>query len=80
MEDKPRLDSAKFTFTQEGNCMDSNNIEEIEIKCLSDIGIDGSDSCLYVLKTDGWSIDNLAELENLITRIKKSLFPNEDAI
>lgn len=74
---KPLLDSASFTFQQEGNCLDEHGIiEEIEIKCLADIGIDGQGGCFYVLKTESWSIENTKELEELFDRIKKSLFPN----
>jgi len=77
MNDNHLLDEAMFKFTQEGNCMDEGNIEEIEIRCLSDMGIDGAGGCFYVLKTDGWSIDNLQELEKLFDRMKKSLFPEK---
>lgn len=75
---KPMLDEAMFKFTQEGNCLDSHGIiEELEIKCQADIGIDGQGSCFYVLKTESWSIDSLKELEELFNRIRKSLFPKE---
>jgi hypothetical protein len=76
-EKKPLLDEAYFKFTQEGNCLDELGIiEEIEIKCQADIGIDGLGRCFYVLKTEGWSIDNAGELQALFDRIGKSLFPN----
>ena len=75
---KPMLDEAMFKFTQEGNCMDKHGIiEEIEIKCQADIGIDGNGSCFYVLKTEGWSIDSLKDLELLFNRMKWSLFPDK---
>jgi hypothetical protein len=75
---KPLLDEAMFKFTQEGNCMDAHGIIEIiEIKCQADIGIDGNGSCFYVLKTEGWSIDSLKDLELLFNRMKWSLFPDK---
>lgn len=75
---KPMLDEAMFKFTQEGNCMDEHGIiEELEIKCQADIGIDGNGSCFYVLKTEGWSIDSLKDLELLFNRMKRSLFPDK---
>ncbi len=75
--EKPLLDEATFKFTQDGNCMDEHGIiEEIEIKCLADIGIDGQGGCFYVLKTEGWSIETTKDLDELFDRIKKSLFPN----
>jgi hypothetical protein len=77
--DSPLLDEAMFTFTQEANCLnDSNIIEELEIKCRADIGIDGQGSCFYELKTECWSIDSLEDLNKLFERIQKSLFPNKE--
>ena len=75
-EEKPLLDEATFKFTQESNCLNDGLIEELEIKCRADIGIDGMGSCFYEIKTEGWSIDNLDELKELFDRIGKSLFPN----
>lgn len=76
--DKPILEEATFEFSQEANCMSQNDgAEFLEIKCLSDTGIDRAKTCFYVLKTDGWSIDNLDELKELFDRIHKSLFPKQ---
>jgi len=72
--DKPRLDEATFIFTQDGNCLNSNDIEQLEIKCRADIGIDGNGSCFYELKTECWSIDNLGDLQELLDRLSKTLF------
>jgi len=72
--ERAQLDEASFVFSQEGNCMDSKNeIEILEIKCMNDLGIDQTERCFYVLKTESWSIDSLDELQELIDRIKKSL-------
>jgi hypothetical protein len=73
----PKLEEAVFKFTQEGNCMNSDNIEEIEIKCLSDMGIDNAEGCFYVIKTEAWSIDSVEDLQELFDRIHKSLFPQK---
>jgi len=75
-EQKPKLDEAIFIFTQEANCMNAN-IEQIEIKCRADIGIDAMGSCFYEISTEGWSIDNLNELQQLFERIHKSVFPKQ---
>jgi hypothetical protein len=75
-EQKPKLDEAIFIFTQEANCL-NDSIEQIEIKCRADIGIDAMGSCFYEINTNGWSIDNLGELQELFDRIEKSLFPNK---
>jgi len=78
--EKPLLEEAKFEFSQEGNCMShKDDAEFLEIKCLSDLGIDRTEGkCFYVLKTESWSIDSVAELQELFDRIHKSLFPKQD--
>jgi hypothetical protein len=76
MNEKPKLDEATFIFTQEANCL-NDGIEQIEIKCRADIGIDGMEGCFYELNTNSWSIDNVNDLQELFERIQKSLFPNK---
>ena len=73
--DKPLLEEATFNFSQEANCMSENDgAEFLEIKCLSDLGIDRTDGkCFYVLKTESWSIDSIEELKELFDRIEKTL-------
>lgn len=73
--DNPKLEEATFHFSQEGSCMKPTNEHEfLEIKCLADVGIDNADGkCFYELKTEGWSIDNLGELQELFDRIQKSI-------
>lgn len=73
--EKPMLENATFEFSQESNCMsEGNDVESLEIKCQSDMGIDRTDGkCFYVLKTESWSIDSVDELQKLFDRISKSL-------
>lgn len=73
-EEKPKLASAKFEFTQEGNCIDGG-YESLEIRMESSLGIDNDEGAFYILKTDGWAIDRLADLQELFDRINKIL-PN----
>jgi hypothetical protein len=78
MTPKPLLEEATFEFSQEGNYVThKDNAEFIEIKCISDLGIDRDKGCFYVLKTESWSIDNVQELQDLFDRISKTLFPNK---
>jgi hypothetical protein len=74
---KPQLEEATFHFSQEGSCMKrSDEVEFLEIKCLADIGIDRLDGkCFYELKTEGWSIDSVDELQELFDRINKAIKP-----
>lgn len=71
MEDKPKLENASFTFTQETNCVDGGDIEELVIRCESSLGIDRDEGCFYVLKTKGWAIGSVEELQKLFDRINK---------
>lgn len=69
-DEEPRLQSALFTFAQDGNCVDGG-YEELEIRCESSLGIDNDGGCFYVLKTEQWAIDGINGLEKLINRISK---------
>ena len=65
------LESASFKFTQESNCVSSDEYEEIIISCESDLGIDRTDGGFFVLKTEAWSVDGVEDLEKLFDRIRK---------
>jgi len=72
MEDnqKPLLEKMSFEFSQEANCLSETNMAEfLQIQCLSDIGIDRNEGCFYILKTDGWSINSVEDLQQLFDRI-----------
>jgi hypothetical protein len=69
----PILESATFNFSQEGNCLDESDIETLEIRCESSLGLDRDEGCFYVLKTEQWSIDGVEELQKLFDRIQKSI-------
>ena len=69
------LESAKFEFTQEGNCVDGG-IESLEIRMESSLGIDRDGGAFYILKTDQWAIEGVEDLQKLFDRISKIL-PNE---
>jgi hypothetical protein len=67
------LESASFTFSQDGNCVDNTDVETLEIRCESSLGIDRDDGCFYVLKTESWSIDSTDDLQKLFDRIQKAI-------
>jgi hypothetical protein len=69
----PILESATFNFSQEGNCLDESDIETLEIRCESSLGLDRDEGCFYVLKTEQWSINGVEELQKLFDRIQKSI-------
>jgi hypothetical protein len=70
-EYEPKLESATFKFSQESNCVDGGDVEELEIRCESSLGIDYDGGCFYILKTDGWAIDSVEDLQKLFDRIEK---------
>jgi hypothetical protein len=74
MSEKPKLEKCSFTFGQEGNTNGTTDeFEIITIECESSLGIDNDEGCYYVLRTEGWSIDNVNELQELFDRIQKSI-------
>lgn len=73
MEEKPMLEKASFEFSQNANCLsDSDNSETIEIELVSSLGVDrDKNNEFFVIKTDGWSLDSVSDLEKLFNRIKQ---------
>ena len=72
MEDKPKLESASFEFSQDGNCLvRGDEAEFLTIECESSLGIDRDEDCFYVLKTKKWSIDSAKDLQDLFDRINQ---------
>lgn len=67
------LERASFEFSQDANCVSENGYEFLKIDVESSLGIDRDDkgNHFYVLKTEGWSIDGVEDLEKLFNRIKK---------
>jgi hypothetical protein len=72
MEEEVLLERATFEFSQEANCMsDKNDYETLIVEVESDLGIDRTDGCFYVLKTEKWSINDEKDLKKLFDRINK---------
>lgn len=74
---KPQLEKCSFQFSQESNVNGSSgDIELLDIDCESSLGIDNDGDCFYILKTEGWSIDDLSDLQELLDRISKVIKPD----
>jgi hypothetical protein len=71
MTQEVKLESASFEFSQEGNYDDQVDVEVLEIRCQSSLGIDNDGGCYYVLKTAQWSIESTDDLQKLFDRISK---------
>jgi hypothetical protein len=66
------LEEASFKFSQDANCLsDREEYEFLEIEAVSDLGIDRTEGCFFVLKTEKWSVDSAEDLEKLFDRIRK---------
>lgn len=73
--EKPILEKATFTLIQEGNCVGSTqDIETLTIDFESSLGLDIDEDGYFVLKTDGWSVENVQDLQEMFDRIKGILF------
>lgn len=75
MEERPMLESATFLFSQEANCVDGgrDEIEDLEIRMESSLGIDRDGGAFYILKTDQWAVEGVEDLQKLFDRISKVL-------
>lgn len=71
MSQELKLESASFEFSQEGNCVDKADIESLQIRCESSLGIDNDEGCFFVLKTEQWAIESIDDLQKLFDRIEK---------
>ena len=70
----PTLESCKFEFTQDANCLsDCGNIEKIKIIHQSDLGLDRTKGGFFVLKTKGWSISGEEDIKALLDRIRLAM-------
>jgi hypothetical protein len=75
MEEQPVLESATFLFSQEANCVDGkrDEMEDLEIRMESSLGIDRDGGAFYILKTDQWAVEGVEDLQKLFDRISKVL-------
>lgn len=73
--DKPYLQTATFKFAQEGNTDGTTSDTEellIEVESVGNLDEDGG---YFVLRTNGWSINDSNELDELFERIKNFKLP-----
>ena len=73
IENKPLLDKITYEFLQEtntnGSTGESNEDEKLTITMESVQGSLDEESGFYVIRTDGWSINDSSELLNLFNQI-----------
>ena len=66
---KPELNKASISFTQEGNT--DGTTGEYELITIDYEVFDESKGGYFVIRTEGWSVDSVEELEELFNRIRK---------
>lgn len=76
MDEKPKLENASFTFSQDSNCVDGGEGEQLTIRCESSLGIDNDEGCFYILETKQWAVESGEELQQLFDRIRKVIDNN----
>jgi hypothetical protein len=74
MEQGLILEEATFKFSQDANCVDSQNeYEFLEITAQSSLGIDRDNECFFTLRTRKWSVDNSEDFKKIFDRIEQLL-------
>lgn len=72
MEQGLILEEATFKFSQDTNCLDSQDeFEFLEVIAQSSLGIDRDKECFFTLKTKKWSVENAEDLKKIFERIEK---------
>ena len=70
--DKPKIDKVSVEFSQEGNTLGTTDgYETIEISL--EFQLSKEDGHFVVIKTKGWSIDDISEIQDLIKTTEKIL-------
>lgn len=74
-KNKCPIDIAKLQINlfQDGNTLGTTKeYEKLQIDIESQLSdLDDEDGCFYVLRTEGWSMDSIDEMIDLLTQIKK---------
>jgi len=68
--DKPQIAKVSVDFEQEGNTLGTTQEYE-SINISLEFQLCEKDGPFIVIKTDGWSIDEISELNDMINRAKK---------
>jgi hypothetical protein len=73
MNDKPNLDHIVFSFSQESNCVDGGEVETLEVRVESSLGVDYDEGGFFVIKTEQWAFDNITEFSEMIQRVQNAV-------
>jgi len=67
------LNEVKYTFCQEGNCVDNEQFEILELTVKSNLGHLENQEYFFVIKTEQWSFDSIEEFRDLVQKVEKSI-------
>jgi hypothetical protein len=73
MDNKPDLNHIIFSFSQEPNCVDGGEIETLEVRVESSLGVDYDEGGFFVIKTEQWAFDNITEFSEMLQRVQDAL-------
>jgi len=75
---KPVLNKASFHFSQKGNT--DGTTGEYESVTIDYEVFDESEGGYFVIRTEGWSVDSIEEMEELFNRIRKIHNPKSNEV
>ena len=67
MSKKPEMFSAKFTFTQDADSCEGGDLQQLEVEV-----DDAGGGKFFVIKTDCWAFDSIADLVALLEKIRSA--------
>ena len=73
MDNKPNLDHIIFSFSQKPNCVDGGEIETLEVRVESSLGVDYDEGGFFIIKTEQWAFDNITEFSEMLQRVQDAL-------
>ena len=70
--EEPEITNVKIRFAQEGNTLGTtSDFEELEISL--EFKLSEKDGAFVVIKTEGWSLDDVSGLQKLVDKAKRVL-------
>jgi hypothetical protein len=73
MNNKPNLDHITFSFSQEPNCVDGGEVETLEVRVESSLGVDYDEGGFFVIKTEQWAFDDITEFSEMMQRVQNAV-------
>lgn len=75
-ESKPEISRVSIKFVQDGNTLGTTDYRE-SLELFLEFQMNEKEGPFYVIKTDGWSFDNIEEISYLLKRANKIIEKND---